>query len=139
MLEQVLEKRKEQEEQALLEQVKAQQECQYCREQLEDTSQKLAQVMDFSSLRPDEQLHSLMYREHLKAKLQKQTRLLQRAEEILQLRIDSTVKAMRERMMLEKLKEKQLNNHLQIENYLEQRELDELSILGFVRQQRDAL
>ena len=91
-LEQVLQQRVAKEEQTLLEQVKAQQECLNCRQSLEETHYKL-----------------------------------------LELRREATVKARQERMVLEKLKEKQWNQYKQQEAYLESKEIDELATLGYAR------
>lgn len=134
-LEQVLEQKINLEEQALLEQVKAQQDCIEYEQELATSKEKLEQVVRFSELdaKPDEQMHSLMYREHLQLNIQRQTRLLNRALEILELRKEASVKARQERMVLEKLKEKQWNEYKEMELYIEQKEIDELATLGFGR------
>lgn len=134
-LEQVLEQKINLEEQTLLEQVKAQQDCIEYEQELETSKEKLEQVVRFSELdaKPDEQMHSLMYREHLQLTIQRQARLLNRALEILELRKEASVKARQERMVLERLKEKQWNEYKEMELYIEQKEIDELATLGFGR------
>ena len=134
-LEQVLQQRVAKEEQTLLEQVKAQQECLNCRQSLEETHYKLEEAVRFSEkvAQPDEQLHSLLYREHLQLTLDRQSKMLDRAQEILELRREATVKARQERMVLEKLKEKQWNQYKEQEAYLVSKEIDELATLGYAR------
>lgn len=134
-LEQVLQQRIEQEEQALHEKAKAQQECQRCQDILQDFNEKLDRTIDFSKsiTKPEEQMHMLMYRDQLQSNIERQVRLVQRAEELLQMCINAMVKARQERMVLEKLKEKQYHSFLKHQDYMEQKEVDELATLGYGR------
>ncbi len=134
-LEPVLEQRKTKEEEALLGQAKAQQECFKCQQYLDQTQQKLLEAFAYagSLLRPEEQLQSLMYREHLQQTAQRQQKQLQRAEEIFDLRRQDTTKARQERMVLEKLKEKQLAEFEARLFFLEQKETDEMATLRYCR------
>ncbi|RYD03079.1 hypothetical protein N752_21960 [Desulforamulus aquiferis] len=79
-LEQVLQNRVEHEEKALQEQVRAQQECLKCREQLNEFTEKLENTIHNSYItpRPIEQMHLLMYRDQLQANIRRQSKLLQR-------------------------------------------------------------
>ena len=134
-LEPVLEQRKTKEEEALLGQAKALQECFKCQQDLDQTNQKLVEAFDYagSLLKPEEQLQSLIYREHLQQTAQRQQKHLQRAEEIFDLRRQDTTKARQERMILEKLKEKQLTDFQTRLLFLEQKETDEMATVRYRR------
>ncbi|MEW6697233.1 MAG: flagellar export protein FliJ [Bacillota bacterium] len=134
-LEQVLQQKITIEERALMEQAKAQQECLQCEQELHITQDKLEQTINYTPdiVRPGEQLQSLLYLEHLKQTLNRQTKFLQRAQEILQLRRETVLNARRERMVLEKLKENKLQEYKECQLYLEQKEIDELATIGFNR------
>ncbi|AEF94641.1 flagellar export protein FliJ [Desulfotomaculum nigrificans CO-1-SRB] len=134
-LEQVLQQRIKREEAALLEQARAEQECDRCQRELAASERKLEEALQAATafVRPDEQMQSLIYREHLQQVIARQRRLLQRSQEILQLRQAATMKARQERMVLEKLKEKKFREYQELEMYLEQREIDELAALRFGR------
>ncbi|MCL5780228.1 flagellar export protein FliJ [Desulforamulus profundi] len=134
-LEQVLQQKITREEQALLEQVKAQQECSRCEQELLTTKQKLEETLYYSQrvMEPGEQMQTLMYREHLLLTIDRQNRSLRRAQDIFRLRKDTAIAARQERMVLEKLKEKQFGEYKELEIYLEQKEIDELATLGYSR------
>ncbi|MDA8210603.1 MAG: flagellar export protein FliJ [Clostridia bacterium] len=134
-LEQVLQQKITREEQALLEQVKAQQECSRCEQVLLTTKQKLEETLHYSQrvMEPGEQMQTLMYREHLLLTIDRQNRSLGRAQDIFRLRKDTAIAARQERMVLEKLKEKQFGEYKELEIYLEQKEIDELATLGYSR------
>lgn len=134
-LEQVLQQKISLEEQALMEQSKAQLECSRCEKELADTEEKLEEMYQRGacSLKPDELMHQLMFREQLQLLKEKQTRNLQRANEILQLRRDAAIHARQERMVLEKLKEKKLLEYQELQLLVEQKEIDELATVSFVR------
>lgn len=134
-LEQVLQQKITREEQALLEQAKAQQECVRCQQEIQSTTNKIEQALQYSeTVRfPGDQMQSLLYLEHLKRTLDRQNRLLVRADELLQLRMKETLEARRERLVLDKLKENKLIEYKELEMHLEQKEIDELATLGFTR------
>ncbi|SHF37261.1 flagellar export protein FliJ [Desulforamulus putei] len=134
-LEQVLQQKIKQEEQALLELAKAQQECARCERELNESKGKMQQTIAYTeSIRhPGEHMQSLIYLEHLQKNIQCQQRLLQRAQEIVQLRKEAALKARQERMILEKLKEKQVQEYKELEFYLEQKEIDELATSRYIR------
>ncbi|SHK30197.1 flagellar export protein FliJ [Desulforamulus aeronauticus] len=134
-LEPVLEQRKTKEEEALLGQAKALQECVKCQQNLDQTKQKLVEAFSYAGtlLKPEEQLQSFIYREHLQQTAQREQKHLQRAEEIFDLRRQDTMKARQERMVLEKLKEKQLTEFQARLLFLEQKEIDEMATLRYSR------
>lgn len=134
-LEQVLQQKITKEEQALLEQAKAQQECSRCEQELMTTKQKLEETLNYSQkvMEPGEQMQTLMYREHLLLTIDCQNRSLRRAQDIFRLRNDAVIIARQERMVLEKLKEKKLKEYKELEVFLEQKEIDELATLGYNR------
>ncbi|GAB6180191.1 hypothetical protein JCM14036_15100 [Desulfotomaculum defluvii] len=134
-LEQLLQQRIKKEEQALLEQSKAQQECDVYQRQLDGTKQRYEDVLQFSetALRPDETVRTLMYRDQLQILMDRQKRQLQRAQDILTVKQRETMKACQERMILEKLKEKKLIQYNELLAALEQKEIDEMATLGFGR------
>lgn len=135
-LEQVLQQRIKAEEQALVEQAKAQQDCTKCEWELASSKSKLEDAFKaaLSYTKPDEQFHFLMYRDQLQNQIAQQTRLLQRTKEILQLRIRDTMKARQEKLVLEKLKEKQYLEYQELQLFLEQKEIDELATISFARE-----
>lgn len=134
-LEQVLKQKIAREEDALMEQAKAQQEFYRGQSDLEISQKKLESAFNYAeqTLTAEEQMQALLYRESLHSTIVRQTRLLQRSEEVLNARIKDTLKARQERMVLEKLKGKRLQEYKDMEAYLEQKEIDELAILGFGR------
>ncbi|AQS59820.1 flagellar export protein FliJ [Desulforamulus ferrireducens] len=134
-LEQVLEQRIKAEEKALLELAKAQQECTKIEKSLAATEDKLQQAFSYAGTisHPSEQMQSFIYVEHLKQTVERQRRLLLRAKEILELRKKEVLDAKKDRMILEKLKEKQFIEYKELEMYIEQKEIDELATLGFAR------
>lgn len=135
-LEQVLQQRIKAEEQALLEQAKAQQECTKYEQELAISKTKLEEafIAARTYTKPDEQFHFLMYKDQLQSQIEQQTRLLQRAKEILKLRIRDTMKARQEKLVLEKLKEKQYLEYQELQSLLEQKEIDELATVSYARE-----
>ncbi|GAB6158024.1 flagellar export protein FliJ [Desulfotomaculum varum] len=136
-LEQVLQQKIKQEEQALRELAGARQEYARREQELKDSQEKLRQTMAYSlaAQGPGEQIQSMLYLDHLRQTIMAQQRHLQRAEEILQLRHRSAMQARQERLVLEKLKEKQAAEFQAWLALLEQKEIDELATLGYGRTQ----
>lgn len=134
-LEQLLQHRKKKEEQALLEQSKARQECDTCQRQLEGSQKRYDDNMRFAETvsGPDETLRTLLYRDQLQILINRQKMQLQRAQEIFQVKQRETLKACQERMVLERLKEKRLVEFKEFLAVLEQKEIDEMATLGFGR------
>ncbi|ABO50914.1 flagellar export protein FliJ [Desulforamulus reducens MI-1] len=134
-LEQVLQQKIKQEEQALLEQAKAQEEYSRCEKELAATRDKLEESYQTAQLglRPEDQLYMLMFRDSLRELRERQMRNLQRANEILQNRIKISMKARQERKIFEKLKEKQLMEYRELQLFLEQKEIDELATMSYAR------
>ena len=134
-LEQVLQQRISKEEQALMEQSKAQQECLRCEQALAVTEEKLEEMYQTGAcaLKPDELMHLLMFRDQLQLLKERQTKTLQRVNEVLELRKEEVLQARQERMVLEKLKEKQYMEYRELQLLLEQKEIDELATVSFMR------
>ncbi|CCO09168.1 flagellar export protein FliJ [Desulforamulus hydrothermalis] len=136
-LEQVLQQKIKQEEQALRELAAARQDCDRWEQALKASREKLKQTMSYSAAvqNPGEQMQSMLYLEYLQQTIVTQQRHLQRAEEILQLRRRSAMQARQERLVLEKLKEKQAAEFQAWLALVEQKEIDELATLGYGRTQ----
>ncbi|MEG6520909.1 flagellar export protein FliJ [Desulfotomaculum sp. 1211_IL3151] len=134
-LEQLLQHRKKKEEQALLEQSKARQECDICQRQLAGTQKRYDDNMRFSETvsGSDETLRTLLYRDQLQILINRQKKQLQKVQEIFQVKQRETLKACQERMVLERLKEKKLVEFKEFLAILEQKEIDEMATLGFGR------
>lgn len=134
-LEQVLVQKISKEEQALMAQSKVQQECLRCEQELADTERRWEETLQGGqlSLKPDELMHLLMFREQLQTLIEKQSRDLQRANEVLALRREEALQARQERMVLERLKEKQYVEYQELQLFLEQKEIDELATASYAR------
>lgn len=134
-LEQLLQQRIKKEEQALLEQSKAQQDCDNCQRQLANSQKRYEANLHFSEtvMRPDEIMRTLLYHDQLQVLVNRQKKQLQRAQEIFQVKQRETLKACQDRMILERLKEKKVIEFKEMLAVLEQKEIDEMATLGFGR------
>lgn len=134
-LEPVLQQKLTLEEKALLEQTNAEQDFVKCELELNITKRKLQEAIAYAETiaGSKEQMQSFIYVEHLQQTLERQGKLLSRAKEILQVKREKVSKARQDRMIIEKLKEKHFMEFKELEQYIEQKENDELATLMFLR------
>ncbi len=133
-LETVLQQRIESEQQKLLAQSRAQHLYQERQAELAATKTALEQSYNDSGGQAlNSRLHSAMYREHLVNRMSNQMRLAQLAEQKLNEARRQTMEARKQRLVLEKLKEKQFNDYQYQLNLAEAKLTDELATGMFNR------
>ncbi|MBE3587832.1 MAG: flagellar export protein FliJ [Thermoanaerobacteraceae bacterium] len=131
-LQPVLQLREQREEQALLAHSRAQQEYLKRLEELDRTSSLLEKSFAHcctGSIQPEEELHLLLWRELLIQDRDRRREEVHRAGQKLDQCRAAALEARRERMVLQKLKERQLHAHTLMENRAEQKETDEMGLL----------
>ncbi len=127
-LETVLQLRINNEQQKLLAQSRAQRLYQERRAAMAKTQTALEQTYDLDDGQAvNAQLHLAMYREHLKNLLDNQMHLTKIAEQKLNDARRQTMEARKERLVLEKLKERQFNDYCYQLNLAEAKFTDELA------------
>lgn len=135
-LEKVLEQRRKKEEAAILAQERARQDCSKWEKTIQDTRSKLQATQNQQSsgtIDIQQVLQVAFYREQLIKQLSYQQRYLSRAKEILEIHRQETVKARRDCLVLEKLKEGQYQEYIyQIEKD-DQKFIDELACQNYAR------
>lgn len=137
-LESVLQHRAGLEQNALLAKARAQEELYLRQEALEHTRHLISQAMDTDQggcVSPADSLNSFLYREYLTNCVAEQEVSVAGAECELDHRHQALVEARREKMMLEKLKERQLNSYQKQINIEEQSKNDEMAMAIYCRQQ----
>lgn len=133
-LESLLQHRAGLEKGALLDKVQAQEELSQCREVLEHTLDLLNRSLDsFQAKRldPVDGLNNYLYREFLTSSKQMQELQVAGAETELERRRQMLVEARREKLILEKLKEKQFYTYQKELQSIEQKNNDELATSTF--------
>ena len=137
-LETVLQQRIDHEQQKLLAQSRAQQLYQQRQEALAAAKTALEQsYSDSGGQALNNRLHSAMYREHLVNRLNNQMHLTQLAEQKLNEARRQTMEARKQRLVLEKLKEKQFNDYQYQANLAEAKLTDELATGMFNRRHQE--
>lgn len=137
-LEPVLQYRAGLEQDALFKKARAQEELSLRQEALEHTRHMICRAMDTdqgSCINPADSLNSFLYREYLTNCAAEQEVSVAGAECELELRRQALIEARREKMVLEKLKERQFNSYQKQLNILEQRKNDEIATAMFCRHQ----
>lgn len=137
-LEPVLQHRAGLEQNALLEKARAQEELYLRQEALEHTRHLISQAMDTDQggwVSPADSLNSFLYREYLTNCVVEQEVSVTGAECELDRRHQALVEARRDKMMLEKLKERQLNSYQKQLSIEEQSKNDEMATAIYCRQQ----
>ncbi|WP_194174805.1 flagellar export protein FliJ [Desulfofundulus thermobenzoicus] len=131
-LQPVLQLREQREEQALLAHSRARQEYLNRLEELNRTSSLLEKSFEqccMGTLQPEEELHLLLWRELLIQDRDRRREEVHRAGQKLDECRAEALHARRDRMILQKLRERQLHAHTLMENRAEQRETDEMGLL----------
>ena len=133
-LESVLDWRKTKEGEAML-------EVQYAKESLKEEEDKLNILLventyveeDLTSGSIDKMRQATLYKEILNDKLRVQRHMVSIAEENLLNKNDELIESHKELLVIEKLKDRRLNEYEEAEKKKEQSELDEFSILRYNR------
>ncbi|MBM7854213.1 flagellar FliJ protein [Desulfohalotomaculum tongense] len=135
-LEAVLDQRKKKEQQALVAQSEAEKMYQEQLAALEHTRRLLNESLQAPGCRDlAGELHRVLYREHLKSKIARQSCRVQQAKEKLDEARRAAMLARQERLVIEKLKERQLEEYLQHMRVMEEKLADELATGLYNRKQ----
>ncbi|SHE69617.1 flagellar FliJ protein [Desulfofundulus australicus DSM 11792] len=133
-LQPVLQFREKKEEQAILAHSRARREYLARVEELHRATGLLEESLAGGGpgpLRPETELHLVLWRERLAGERDRCREEVERASErLMRCRVEA-FEARRQRMILETLKEKQLQNHIREENRAEQKETDEQGLRMF--------
>ncbi|MEW5953975.1 MAG: flagellar FliJ family protein [Bacillota bacterium] len=119
---------------ALLEKVRAQEELSQCREVLEQTCNLLDRALDSArgeKFDPLDGLNNVLYREFLAGCKHRQELQVAGAETELERRRQMLVEARRDKLVLEKLKEKQFCSYRKELHNFEQKSNDELAMVTY--------
>lgn len=139
-LEQVLRRRAEKEASAEQALAAARREYEKRLALLEDTRQRLETVSSGSrrdELDVLEEMHLSFYMASLNKKIKTQEKNVRKAGFLVDKRRSEAVRARRERQVMEKLKEKQLQDYMREEAAREQKETDELALYAHQRRMSD--
>lgn len=134
-LEPVLQQRAKKEQEALVVKARADMLYQERLQALEQTEQTLNQSLNAYTHNPMGELHRIMYQEHLRCKISQQAQLVQQAKQKADQAWQASMTARQERMVMEKLKERRLEEHRYTNQVLEAKETDEMATAMFNRKQ----
>jgi len=132
-LEAVLKHREACEEQAAIEQARALEKYRQHHDRLCAAREKLAQVQNVESTDLFDMLNKLNYCNHMVGEVKKKESILENSLNKLETCRENLVKAMQERFVMEKLKEKQLRSYNQVVSMFEQKENDDMATRQFIR------
>lgn len=135
-LEPVLKHREACEEQAAIEQARALEEYRQHHDSLCAAREKLARVQNVESTDPFDMLNKLNYCNYMAGDVKKKESILQSSLDKLDTCREKLVKAMQERFVMEKLKEKRLHSYNQAVSLVEQKENDETATRQFIRRKK---
>jgi len=131
-LEPVLKHREIIEEQAATKKAKAQDEYQHNHDRLSEARNKLVgAVQDGQALNPFDMFNRLAYCDYMTGEIKRREITLNRSQKKLEKCSNQLVKAMQERLVMEKLRDKKLNLYNQAAETAEQKETDEMAVLMY--------
>lgn len=132
-LQPVLEQRNKKEQQALLHQSRVEQLYRERLALLEKSQQSLQSCMNMTVKSPQMEIQRLLYQDHLQLQIHHQSQLVRQAKSSLDQACQKTLQARQERMVLEKLKERQWEQYTQHIRLQEAKQTDELATMLYNR------
>lgn len=135
-LQPVLEHRNKREQQALLHQSRVEQLYQERLALLKESQHSLNNCLELGVKNPQMEMQRLLYQDHLQTKIHHQSQQVHQAKNNLAQAQQKTMLARQDRMVLEKLKEKKQEQHLQYIHLQEIKQTDEMATMLYNRKGR---